>query len=378
VRNIYIVNETGTTDAMERVHCKDEIRELQNILERNHDLLPGDQINPEAPCRWMLIKREMPVPDATGGAGRWSLDFFFVDQNAMPTFVECKRFDDTRSRREVVGQVLEYAANGPYFWTRDILREHAEGSAKARGSTLEEALRTLEPEGTDSLEDFFNKMEENLKNSQIRIVFFLEEAPNELKCLVEFLNEQMLSSEVLLVEAHQYMGAGVKVIVPTLFGFTEQARRVKQTVTISSRKTRTWNWESFKADAQAKGLDQAAVDAIHELLGSHAVFGCEIVWGGGGSIGSFGLKWPDISSSSAILVWSNGTLQIAFGALNTSETAQNFREKLAHLIAVELGLPVPEDYRKRWVSYPISVWGKNARLLVELLKGVASNLNFKR
>jgi hypothetical protein len=346
VRNIYIVNETGTSGAMERVHCKNEAEELQNILEHNHDLLPGDQIDPDAPCRWMLIKREMPVPDGASGAGRWSLDFFFVDQNAMPTFVECKRFNDTRSRREVVGQLLEYAANGPYYWTEPILREHAEASAKKRGLTLEQALKTLGPEGTDSLESFFNRMEENVKRGQIRIVFFLEEAPNELKCLVEFLNKQMESSEVLLVEARQYMRAGVKVIVPTLFGFTEQARRIKKTVTVSPRKTQKWDWENFKVDAQAKGLDNAAFDAI-ELLKNHADIGCEITWGKGGLIGSFGLKWPDMSSAGAVWVLSNGTMQIAFGALNTSETAENFREKLAHLITAELGLPLPEDYREK-------------------------------
>jgi hypothetical protein len=329
----------------------------------------------------MLIKREMPVPDAASGASRWSVDFFFVDQSAMPTFVECKRFNDTRSRREVVGQVLEYAANGPYLWNKDIIRKHAEASAKKRGRTLEQALRTLvEPEGTDSPEEFFNRVEENLKKSQIRIVFFLEEAPNELKCLVEFLNEQMLSSEILLVEARQYkyMQTGIKVIVPTLFGFTEQARRVKQTVTVSSRKTQKWDWDSFKADAQARGLDKTAVETVlHELLKSQADLGCEIAWGGGGLNGSFGLRWSDICSSSAVLVWSNGALQIAFGALNTSETAENFRDELAHLITAELGLPVPEDYKKRWVSYPISDWGKNVGLLLKLLKNIASSFNFR-
>src|ERR1035438_2877460 len=110
--NIYVVNESGTTEEMERVRCKDEKRELQDILTHNSGLLAGDEIDPEDPCRWMLIKREMPVPDPSTGSNRWSIDFLFVDQNAMLTFVECKRFDDTRSRREVIGQVLEYAANG--------------------------------------------------------------------------------------------------------------------------------------------------------------------------------------------------------------------------------------------------------------------------
>src|ERR1035438_5388601 len=110
--NVYVVSEDGDSEPMIPVLCKNEDKELQNILHNNFNLLPGDQIDPEDPCRWMLIKREMPVPDPSTGSNRWSIDFLFVDQNAMLTFVECKRFDDTRSRREVIGQVLEYAANG--------------------------------------------------------------------------------------------------------------------------------------------------------------------------------------------------------------------------------------------------------------------------
>jgi hypothetical protein len=40
----------------------------------------------------------------------------FVDQDAVPTFVEVKRSSDTRLRREVVGQMLDYAANASAHW----------------------------------------------------------------------------------------------------------------------------------------------------------------------------------------------------------------------------------------------------------------------
>ena len=232
--NVYVMNESGTTKLMERIHCKDEARELQEILMNNTDLLPGDQIDPEDPSRWMLIKREMPVPDPNTGSDRWRIDFLLVDQNAMPTFVECKRFEDTRSRREVVGQVLEYAANGQYYWTEETLRDYAEASAKQGGTTIEEAFGILRTD-TESMEAFFKKVLDNLKEGQLRIVFFLEEAPSELKSLVEFLNKQMVSSEVLLVEARQYKYDGVTVVVPTLFGYTDQARQIKRTVTVGPR-----------------------------------------------------------------------------------------------------------------------------------------------
>jgi hypothetical protein len=69
---VYIVENEGMTSVMAQVKCRDEDKELQLLLERNHDLLPGDQINPEEPRRWLLVKREMPVPDPGTGEDRWS------------------------------------------------------------------------------------------------------------------------------------------------------------------------------------------------------------------------------------------------------------------------------------------------------------------
>ena len=39
--------------------------------------------------------------------------------------VECKRASDTRTRREVVAQMLDYAANGTQYWPIDRLRQAA-------------------------------------------------------------------------------------------------------------------------------------------------------------------------------------------------------------------------------------------------------------
>ena len=60
----------------------------------------------------LLVRREQPVPDAVNGADRWSLDHLFLDVQGVPVLVEVKRSSDTRTRREVVAQMLEYAANG--------------------------------------------------------------------------------------------------------------------------------------------------------------------------------------------------------------------------------------------------------------------------
>src|SRR5918999_1946937 len=105
---VYTVNNDATTIPWQQFRCRDEAKELQDLLEKNYDLLCGEQIDPEEHRRWLLIKREMPVPDPTTATNKWAIDFFFVDQDGMPTFVECKRYNDTRARREIIGQMLEY------------------------------------------------------------------------------------------------------------------------------------------------------------------------------------------------------------------------------------------------------------------------------
>jgi hypothetical protein len=44
----------------------------------------------------------------------------------VPTLIEVKRQSDTRLRREVVGQMLDYAANAVVYWRIDQLRAEFE------------------------------------------------------------------------------------------------------------------------------------------------------------------------------------------------------------------------------------------------------------
>ncbi len=76
--------------------------DFQEQLALHPQLLGGSQYGVGEARRWLLVMREVPVPDTSGGPGRWSLDHLYVDQDAIPTLVEVKRASDTRLRREVV------------------------------------------------------------------------------------------------------------------------------------------------------------------------------------------------------------------------------------------------------------------------------------
>lgn len=201
---------------------------LQELLAKYPDLLAGDQIDPDNPRRWLFIARELGIPDETDESDKWSLDHLFLDQDAIPTFIECKRAADTRLRREVVSQMLDYAANGTEYWTMERLRQSAaETSRKSNRSLDDDILTLLESQEKSDIEVYWKLVETNLRCGKVRLVFVSDSIPKELRRLVEFLNEQMMDTEVLAVEIKQFIGEQQKAIVPRVIGLTESARSVK-------------------------------------------------------------------------------------------------------------------------------------------------------
>jgi hypothetical protein len=199
---------------------------LQALLARFPDLLAGDQYGTPAPRRWLLISREAAVPSAEDGAGRWSLDHLFVDQDAVPTLVEVKRSSDTRIRREVVGQMLDYAANAVVYWPIEMIRQAFEHRCERDGLDAELALADVIDPAQDA-ETYWHQVAANLQAGRIRLVFVADEIPRELRRIVEFLNEQM-TADVIAIEVKQYVGEGVKTLVPQVIGETAAAETRKR------------------------------------------------------------------------------------------------------------------------------------------------------
>lgn len=318
-------------------------------------MIPGKQISPEDPLRWMLIKREMPVPDPETGSNRWSIDFVLVDHLARLAFVECKRFQDTRSRREVIGQMFEYAANGSFYWEKDDLKGFAEESAKNIGATLEDELNALFEGETRDVDEFFQQVTDNLEVGQMRLIFFMEEAPYQLKSMVEFLNKQMESTDVLLVEAAQYEHEGKRLVSPMLFGYTEEARRVKKTVTIQKGESRQWDEDSF-FEAVKSNLKDEEHQAIRNLYDECIKIGCKPRWGKGTRNGSFSFIFNEVSKNTVISVFSEGTLQFPFGAFKKTTAQTEFRNVYKQKVETEMGLIFPEDYHKRLSIFKKDDW----------------------
>ena len=302
---------------VESAYTTEEI--LQVLLVKYPDLLPGDQINPEAPRRWLLVAREMGVPGAEHETGRWSLDHLFLDQDGIPTFVECKRATDTRARREVVAQMLDYAANGIEYWGMDRLRQAATETARALGKSLDdEILSLLEGSDETDIEAYWSRVEANLQEGRVRLIFVTDRTPSELRRLVEFLNEKLLDVEVLAVEIRQFLGEGRKALVPRVVGLTESARRTKG----SSARQPTNEVEFVEL------LPSAAVPVFRQIWRKTEEHGHTIRWGTKGfSLRAFLNSEQRLRTF--ILGWPEGRLDFYFGELPlTDEDASALRQQL--------------------------------------------------
>ena len=188
---------------------------LQRLLAEHPELLDGEQMRPGDPRRWILVTREQGIADTAGAAARWSLDHLVIDQDATPTLVEVKRGANSEVRRTVVGQMLDYAAHAPQV-SADELRQRFEARPDA-----EERLAHLLGDEEPDADEFWQDVARNLDAKRLRLLFVADSIPDELRRVVEFLNEQMPDVEVLAVEIKQFRGKGestTQTFVPRVIG----------------------------------------------------------------------------------------------------------------------------------------------------------------
>lgn len=222
---IYILRDDGQLVRMEQQPYDSEAL-LQRLLADYPDLLAGDQIDSDEPRRWLLIQREAPIQIMEAGPAWLSVDGLFVDQDGVPTLVEVKRGDDTRIRREVVGQMLDYAANLAAYWSADRFRTEFESRCQALKMEPLGIFAEAFGDETDYGE-FWQRVKTNLLAKRLRLLFVADDIPQELRRVVEFLNEVMDPVEVLAVQIQQYVGEQHKALVPRVIGQTAQAQSQK-------------------------------------------------------------------------------------------------------------------------------------------------------
>jgi len=164
---IFLLQEGNELVEMEeREFVSEDI--LQDLIAKYPNLLAGEQMDEDEPRKWLLVQREQILPYDDTGLNLFHLDHLFLDQDGVPTIVETKRSSDSRLRREVVAQMLDYASNSLIYLPVEVIISNL--ISKYPDRDQEELL--FEKLGLEmSPEKFWEQVKTNLQVGKIRLVF---------------------------------------------------------------------------------------------------------------------------------------------------------------------------------------------------------------
>jgi hypothetical protein len=350
---IFILNDQNKLIGMEEKRYDTEDL-LQRLLSDFPALLGSDQIG-NSPRNWVLISREIPVPDMEDALGRWSLDHLFLDQDGIPTLVEVKRSTDTRIRREVVGQMLDYAANAVVYWKIDEIRARFE--ARCDQENIDPDTVLSEYLQIDDVDSFWQTVRTNLLAGKVRLLFVADAIPHELQRIIEFLNKQMNPAEVLGIEIKRYAGQGLHTLVPTVIGQSAEVQQSKS----GSRSLRQWDETSFFAELENKHGEEIAL-AVYEILKWSKARGLNIWWGQGQTNGSFFPRYFYGQNKHFIVAfWTAGGVEVQFQHMRPPFDTLEMKSEFMKRLNLIQGVDIPEDGLERRPTFPLEILtsGKN-------------------
>lgn len=330
--------------------------DFQRLLASFPELLAGDQINAQEPRRFFLVAREKGIASEEGGADRWSLDHLFLDQDGVPTLVEVKRGTDTRIRREVVGQMLDYAANSVLYWPVEELRAQWREGCEQEGRDADSVLAEFLGAGMDA-EGFWLKVRTNLQAGRIRLLFVADRIPSELRRIVEFLNRQMQPAEVLALELRQYEGQGLRTLSPIVFGRTEEAAQKKGGSRPPAEK-RIWDEKAVLSAIEERG-DTAAFAASRAIANWIRANADEVVLGTNATWGSIGALFQrERANLLALRLWSDATAVVYFQHMLGKPVFGDpaLRQELLDRLNAVPGIKLPADAVSKRKTIQLSGW----------------------
>lgn len=158
--------------------------------------------------RLIVVGREVQL-------GSGCADLIAIEPSGRIAIIEIKLARNAEARRAVIAQVLAYAA---YLWgidqrtlEQDIMYRHLH---KRGYENLANAVASNDQEGSFDAEAFAAGLSESLKLGRFRLVFVLDEAPDELVRLVSYLETISERLIIDLITISTYTVNGSQILVP--------------------------------------------------------------------------------------------------------------------------------------------------------------------
>lgn len=150
--------------------------DIQALVHENPDCLPIREIDPMF-IGPVPICRELNTP-----AG--PIDNFMVTTAGLPVLVECKLWRNPEGRREVVGQILDYAKELSRWSSSDLQREVSR-RLKTGGNPLLDLVRTANPD-VDEVQ-FNDALTANLRRGRFLLLIVGDGIREGVEAIAEYL-----------------------------------------------------------------------------------------------------------------------------------------------------------------------------------------------
>ncbi|NJL02264.1 MAG: hypothetical protein HC838_06250 [Spirulinaceae cyanobacterium RM2_2_10] len=322
---------------------------LQELIERYPNLLAVEQATGSRSTlrQWLIVKRLGSLPMEDVGATDWALNHLFLDRQAIPTLVDVKRDSDQRPHREIVGQMLDYAANAVVYWPVESILAQFEANCRRYNRDPEQILEEFLGPDIDE-EQFWQQVKTNLQAGKIRLIFVADQIEPEMQRVVEFLNKQVDPAEVLAVEVKQYISQqeGLRTLVSKVIGQTAEAQQRKAGTT---RERRQWDEASFLAEYEARyGEDDAAmIKKIYDWIQARPDL--QLQWATGDSYGGFAARLAAAQPAELFFAGIDGTLQVSsdvYAVLPPFNHQSEWYELRNRFSSIGLALPINPSERR--------------------------------
>lgn len=170
---------------------------LQQLIAEHPSLIPG------------VSERAVACREFLSGVG--PADVVILDESGELTLVECKLTTNPQIRREIVGQVLDYASR---LWGMEL--DAFEAAWRRASKSDVSPLSAFDTDGADTRD----RLIDNLEAGRMRLVLAVDKVNDDLKRIVAYLNAITLGEiAVFVMEFQRAQRDGVEVLIPAAYGF---------------------------------------------------------------------------------------------------------------------------------------------------------------
>jgi integrase len=207
----------------------------------------------------------------------------------------------------------------------------------------------------DDADAFWERVRTNLAANRLRLVFVADEIPGELARIVEYLNEQMTTTEVLAIEIKQYVDSDGRhqTLVPRLVGQTEAAKRAK-----GRTPARHWDRETVLEELETKRGKREAEVARAVVEWADTLGDLRFYFGSGQKDGSLQAGLDDgVAYLFPFVLYTYGRVEVQFQFIQRKPPFDELelrRELQAKLNAIP-GVAIADDALDKRPSIPLDV-----------------------